>query len=286
MSARRMARCHAATIAFASLLVLGGCLGGCANGDLGRVKPGLVTDDIHAWIGTTAALDNGAPVSTYPLTDDERTLRDLAYPLIEPPYDRQRWFSFLNEYGITRFFRRDWSWFDEEAYSRVLTSEPVRSQAVLYARLNDDIANDRTRIPAFFLVAARVLEMDRRREKSLAAAAKRTELDGLNAAARMAENALVVSWVQWSLVARTVSYRHALERLTITAPMPQAAEAEHSLVALGDLIERYRLLPGPDMAPGSAVVTLPPFDGPVLAPRKPRGKPLSVLGDAQTWATL
>jgi hypothetical protein len=284
MNANPTARRHAGIIALASLLVLGGSLGGCTNGDFGRVKSGLVTDDIHAWVGTTAALDNGAPVSTYPLTDDERTLRDLAYPLIEPPYDRQRWYSVLNEYGISRFFRRDWSWFDEEAYARVLTSEPVRSQAVLYARVSDDIANDRTRIPPFFLVAARVLEMDRRREKSLAAASRRTEPDGLNAAARMAENALVVSWVQWSLVARTVSYRHAIERLAITAPMPQAADAEHSLVALSDLIERYRLLPGPDMAPGLGTVTLPPFDGPVLAPK--RGKPLSVLGDAQTSATL
>ncbi|HWN51196.1 MAG TPA: hypothetical protein VNO18_15505 [Xanthobacteraceae bacterium] len=26
-------------------------LGGCANGDFGRVKPRLVSDDIHAWIG-------------------------------------------------------------------------------------------------------------------------------------------------------------------------------------------------------------------------------------------
>jgi hypothetical protein len=272
MTARRTARQLVGTIAFALVL------GGCANGDFNRVKPGLVTDDIHAWVGTTAALDNGAPVSTFPLTDDERTLRDLACPLIEPPYDRQRWFSVLNEYGITRFFRRDWSWFDEQAYARVLTSEPVRSQAVLYARLNDDIANDRTRIPAFFLVGARVLEVDRRREKSLAAASQRTELQDLSAAARMAENALVVSWVQWSLVARTVSYRRALERLTITSPMQVAGDCEHALVALTDLIERYRLLPGPDMAPGSAVVTLPPFDGPVLAPLRPKKKPLSVLG--------
>jgi hypothetical protein len=198
--------------------------------------------------------------------------------LIEPPYDRQRWFSVINEYGITRFFRRDWSWFDEQAYARVLTSEPVRSQAVLYARLGDDIANDRTRIPPFFLVAARVLEMDRRREQSLASASRRTELQDLGAAGRMAENALVVSWVQWSLVARTVSYRRALERLAITAPMQAATEAEHSVVALTDLIERYRLLPGPDMAPGSTLVTLPPFDGPVLAPTRPKKKPLSVLG--------
>jgi hypothetical protein len=120
--------------------------------------------------------------------------------------------------------------------------------------------------------------MDRRREKSLASAQQSTGREALNAAARMAENALVVSWVQWSLVARTVSYRYALERLAIAAPMPMAAEAEHSLVALRDLIEGYRLLPGPDMAPGSGVVTLPPFDGPVLAPTRPKKKPLSVLG--------
>src|SRR5580700_6837846 len=115
---------HFGIIALVSIV-----LGGCANGDLGRVKPGLVTDDIHGWVGTTAALDNGAPVSTYPLTDDERTLRDLAYPLIEPPYDRQRWFSFLNEYGIARIFHHDWSRFDPYTYTRVLMREQLRSEA-------------------------------------------------------------------------------------------------------------------------------------------------------------
>jgi hypothetical protein len=252
--------------------------GGCSNGDFGRVKPGLVTDDIHAWVGTTAALGNAAPISDYPLTDDERTLRDLAYPLIEPPYDRQRWYGFLNEYGIGRIFRRDWSWFDERAYERVLMSEPVRSQAVRYARLGDDIGNDRTRIPPFFLLAARVLDMDRRREKNLAATARLTEPERHNALARNAENALVVSWVQWSLVARALSYRYALERLAIAAPMPAATDIERSLVALQDLIGNYRLLPGPDMVPGPGVVTLPPFEGPVPAPAGPRRKPVSVLG--------
>jgi len=36
-------------------------LGGWANGDSGGVKSALVTDDIHAWVGTTAALGNDAP---------------------------------------------------------------------------------------------------------------------------------------------------------------------------------------------------------------------------------
>src|ERR1700685_3665457 len=53
-------------------------LAGCANGDFDRVRSGLVMDNIHDWVGTTAALANGGPISDYPLTDDERLLRDLA----------------------------------------------------------------------------------------------------------------------------------------------------------------------------------------------------------------
>ena len=261
-------------IAIASLAA-GLALAGCANGDFDRVKPGLVTDDIHNWVGTTAALGNGAPVSDYPLTDDERLLRDLAYPLIEPPYDRQRWFSILNEYGIDRIFHHDWSRFDEQAYMRALMSTVFRSESARYARLGDDIRNDRARVPGFFEVAGRVLDMDRKREKNLAVVSYLTEREQFNAVARNGENALVISWVQWSLVARAVSYRVALERLSISAPMPAATDLDRSLVALGNLIDHHRLLPAPDVAPGPGVVTMPPFQGPVLGPR---GRPLSVLG--------
>jgi hypothetical protein len=79
---------------------------GCPNADFGRVRSSLVTDDIHNWVGRDAARDAGAPISLFPLTDDERLLRDLAYPLIEPPYDRQRWYSVLGEWGVTRVFIR------------------------------------------------------------------------------------------------------------------------------------------------------------------------------------
>jgi len=36
--------------------------------------------------------------------------------------------SFLNEYGIGRIFRHDWSRFDEQAFTRVLMREPLRSE--------------------------------------------------------------------------------------------------------------------------------------------------------------
>ena len=257
-----------ATTAFlgAALLFASLGLGGCANGDFGRVKSGLVTDDIHAWVGAAAAFGNDAPVSSFPLTDDERTLRDLAYPLIEPPYDRQRWYGIVNEYGVGRFFRRDWSRFDEQAYTRVLTRETLRSEAARYARLGDDIRNDRVRVPPFFLLANRVLEMDRRRELNLDAVSNLTTRDHIDAIGRNAENALIISWVQWSLMARTVSYRLALERLAVASPMPAATDVERSLTALQNLIAHYRVLPGPDVAPGPGLVPLPPYGGPMLGP--------------------
>jgi hypothetical protein len=241
-------------------------LAGCANGDFGRVKSGLVNDEVHSWVGTTAALGNGAPISSFPLTDDERALRDLAYPLIEPPYDRQRWFSFLNEYGMARIFRHNWSLYDPQTYTRVLMSQQLRSEAARYARLGDDIRNDRTRVPPFFLLATRVLDMDRRREASLGAVSYLTPAEELNAIARNAENALVISWVQWSLMARTLSYRIALERLAIGEPMAAATDIDRSIGALQSLIAHYRVLPGPDFAPGPGVVSLPVFEGPLLGP--------------------
>jgi hypothetical protein len=250
----------------AFVVLLGAALAGCANGDFGRVKPGLVNDDVHSWVGTTAALGNGAPISSYPLTDDERALRDLAYPLIEPPYDRQRWFSFLNEYGAGRIFRHDWSRFDEQTYTRVLMSQQLRSETARYARLSDDIRNDRTRVPPFFLLANRVLDMDRKRGANLGRVSNLTPAEEINAIGRNAENALVISWVQWSLTARSISYRVALERLAIGAPMPAATDVERQLNALQDLIVSYRALPGPDFVPGPGVLIVPPFAGPLLGP--------------------
>src|SRR5450631_1421672 len=77
-----------ATLAGATLL------GGCAlNGDFGRLRSDLVTDDMHAWVGRDAVASIGGKPSDFLLTDNERRLRDLAYALIQPAYDRNRWDS-------------------------------------------------------------------------------------------------------------------------------------------------------------------------------------------------
>src|ERR1700761_5942260 len=86
-------------------MLLGVALAGCSSiGDFGRLKPSLVNDDIHDWVGQEAGARAGAPISAANLTDDERTLRDLAFPLIEPSYDRQRWNAVVYEYGLDHKF--------------------------------------------------------------------------------------------------------------------------------------------------------------------------------------
>ncbi len=211
-----------------------------------------MTDDIHAWVGRDAARLHGAPISQYPLTDDELLLRDLAYPLIEPPYDRQRWYGVLGEYGITHYFRPEWYHCDPTAYAARLMTAFVRSETTRYSRLNEDARNDIARVDQFFLTARRVIDMDRKREKSLAYISVLSPPEIANAHARIGENALVIGWVQQSLTDRVASYRFALERLVIAVPSPLAVEVDRSITLLQTQATGNILVTPPDFRVASA----------------------------------
>jgi len=258
-------RWRLAALAVVAIHVL---LAGCAlNGDFGRVRPGLVTDDMHAWVGEEAAKSHGIAPSTYPLTDDERALRDLAYPLIEPPYERNRWYSVLNEYGLNRTFQPDWYAYDVFAYSNRLLGRHYRSASARYSRLNDDIRNDVVRIDPFFAVARRVLDVDRIREKSLGYVTAVPPEGAANAMARIAENALVIGWVQQSLADRAASYQAALERLLVATPYPTAVEVERSIALMTQRIAANQVVAIPvGLRPAAPRVSAlaPPEDGPIV----------------------
>lgn len=227
--ARRSWNGRAPLFAVFALFVLAGC---SSTADLGELRPDLVTDNIHAWVGRDAARSAGGPVSNNHLSDDERTLRDLAFPLIEPPYDRQRWNAVVYEYGIDRLFDRG-LWVENPAnYYAHLQASYHRSTAARYNRLIDDIRNDTVRIEPFFTVARRVVDLDRRREASLARVADLTPAEHLNAQARVNENSLTIAWVSSSLNQRCASYRFALEHLAVAEPEPLAAEADLALTQL------------------------------------------------------
>ena len=56
-------------------------LGGCSGGDFGRTREDFRNDDMHRWMGIEATGSVGLQPSQFQLTDNERQLRDLAYPL-------------------------------------------------------------------------------------------------------------------------------------------------------------------------------------------------------------
>jgi hypothetical protein len=201
-------------------------LGGCAGGDLGRTRESFRTDDMHRWVGIEATASLGLRASQYQLTDKERLLRDLAYPLIEPPHSRPAWKTVYGDYQPMPAPWRQAPAFDRTAYGRLLIDEPHRSFSSRYAQLIQDVRNDLTRFEPFFADAVQVLDLDKKRNASLSIVSDLSPRERADAIARMQENALIVQWVQQCLEQRISSYRWALERLAIQAPDNIAAAAD------------------------------------------------------------
>ena len=208
------------------LLLAGVMLGGCSGGDFGRTRQDFLNDDMHRWMGGEATASVALRASQFQLTDNERELRDLAYPLIEPPHSRPAWKSVFGDYKPLPSPWRQAPPFDRIAYGRQLIDEPHRSHASRYAQLIDDVRDDIRRFELFFADAVRVIDLDKKRNASLAHVSELSPRERADTVARMQENTLVVQWVQQSLERRVSSYRWALERLVIHAPDNMAADAD------------------------------------------------------------
>jgi hypothetical protein len=225
-------------------LLFGGCYG-----DFGRPRPSIFGDNRAWWMGVDASQALGTFPSVFPLTEYEVLMRDLAYNLINPPYDRSRWNLALAEFlrtGVPPFGQAAARTF----YPPWLVPGGYVPAATRYARLIDEIRNDVERFDGFLLPAAKVLDLDRKREQSLAYVSGLTAGEVANARQRIAENAVIVEWVRRCLTDRAATYRFGLERLVISMPAPMAAEAERALVEL----ESRLTVPGVSPA-GVAVVT-------------------------------
>jgi hypothetical protein len=209
-----------------ALLLVGIALGGCSGGDFGRTRQDFLNDDMHRWLGGEVTGSVGLKPSQFQLTDDERQLRDLAYPLIEPPHSRPAWRSVFGDYQSLPSPWRVKVVFDRTAYGRMLIDEPHRSHSSRYAQLIEDVRDDITRFEPFFASAIRVIDLDKKRNAAMAHVSELSPRERADAVARMQENSLIVQWVQQCLEQRVSSYRWGLERLVIQAPDSMAAEAD------------------------------------------------------------
>jgi len=237
-------------LAIASAALLAGCANIGSGGEFGEIPASAVRDDIHDWIGPAVAVQRHERASNFPLTDDERELRDLAYPLIEPPYDRKQWYSIAGEYGLHKTFAEAAA--DRTAYFKhlmglkiPLVGQNYRSSSAHYAQLLDDIRNDEARLPRFFETATRVMDIDTKRRDSLKYITDLPQSERDNALRRIRENAAIVSLVNTRLEQRVASYRYALEQLVVRTPSAEAAVAERQLNKLKADIARYDSGPTP-----------------------------------------
>src|SRR6201996_2241409 len=208
-------------------LALAFALGGFSGGDFGRTREDFRNDDMHRWMGGEVTGSVGLKPSQFQLTDYERQLRDQAFPLIEPPHSRPAWKSVFGDYRpLPSPWRQGAPVFDRSAYGRMLIDEPHRSDSSRYSQLIDDVRDDISRFEPFYSTAIKVLDLDRKRNASLAHVSALSPRERADAVARMEENTMIVQWVQQCLERRISSYRWALERLVIQAPDNMAAEAD------------------------------------------------------------
>ena len=129
--------------------------------------PDVRNDDMHRWIGGEATSSVGMRASQFQLTDNERQLRDLAYPLIEPPHSRPAWKSVFGDYQPLPSPWRQEGCSTAPPMAALLIDEPHRSHSSRYAQLIEDVRDDITRFEPFFASAVRVLDLDRKRDASL-----------------------------------------------------------------------------------------------------------------------
>jgi hypothetical protein len=218
-----------------AVILFGATLAACSGGDFGRVRQDVRNDDMHRWMGAEATGSIGRQPSRFQLTDSERMLRDLAYPMVEPPRSRPAWKSVFGDYEPFAAPWRQKPVFDRSAYGRQLIDEPHRSDASRYAQLIDDVRDDITRFDPFFNTARQVFDLDSKRNASMKFVSDLSARERSDAVARMEENTLIVQWVQQCLEQRIASYRWALEHLVIHAPDNVAADADRLIGQLAAL---------------------------------------------------
>jgi hypothetical protein len=202
----------------------------CA-GDFGRPRypwlTKLTAEPIEARVG--------APVSDFPLTDEEKNLRRLAENLLAPPYEKEPWYQAAPPADHTR-------------YAAFIIDYPFRSSTARYARIIDDIRNDLERLDPFFRAARLVADLDGKRSKSIKFVPQVSDGELANARARVEGNIAVIATVHEALAQRVRGYRFALERLAIALPSPMAAEVDRLWHELARRVGEIQVVATTDVA--------------------------------------
>lgn len=254
-----LSRGSLARLVLAPLALLGAC---AQEGDFGRPAPGA-WNSLVAVTGTLAARTRGEPASGFALTDDETTLRDRAWRFLMPASAHDAFLDVLANLTRTRVLPPAWRRPDVADYHASLVSEAFRSPVSRYRRLGEDATADGRLIPPFAATAARVVDADALRLRSLPFVKTLEDDDVREAAMRVGENRCLIAWVRLAAAERAEGYRYALEHLLVAVPGPEAVATERLLAALAGRRALLDPLLPPDaaarcgLAPGAAAASPP-----------------------------
>ncbi|MCJ2050451.1 hypothetical protein [Methylobacterium sp. J-070] len=212
----------------AALALLAACT---QTGDFGRPRTGVWNGLIDT-TGSFSTHDRGRLLLDSGLTDDEQALRDRAWRFVQPASTFAAFQDLVLGLASAHAMPPAWRFDEVGAYYAALTAEPSRSPVSRYRALGDDATADARLIPIFTALAARVIDADAARLRSLPFAKTLDDADVRRAAQRVAENRCLIAWVRVEAGLRLARYRFALEHLFAEAPAPEAVAAERSLAML------------------------------------------------------
>ncbi|WP_091719076.1 hypothetical protein [Methylobacterium phyllostachyos] len=212
----------------AALALLAACT---QSGDFGRPRTSVWNGLIDT-TGSFSTHDRGRLLLDTGLTDDEQALRDRAWRFVQPASSYTAFQDVLLGLASAHTMPPTWRFDEIGAYYDALTGEPSRSPVSRYRQLGDDATADARLIPLFTALAARVIDADAARLRSLPFAKTLDAADVRDAAQRVAENRCLIAWVRVEAGQRLARYRFALEHLFAAAPAQESVSAERALMML------------------------------------------------------
>lgn len=216
-------------------------LAGCARptGDFGRAEPSVLHDTVLPEAGKLRAEMFGEPVSRFNLTDEEQSMRDLAWRFLVAPHAQDWFYNVLAEWQRTRLAKDSTRQrMDVRRYYAFLRSEKFDSSRVRYKRVIRDIDADTATMPRVFEAICAVEEIDRRRDTAARELPDTSAEVSGEVRSRHAENQAYIDWFVRSARYRYDSYTFALKSLLIETPHEEARALDGRLSRMATLVNR------------------------------------------------
>ncbi|MDC9823746.1 hypothetical protein PRN20_08375 [Devosia sp. ZB163] len=223
----------------ASLVVLGLAWAGQVPaheiGDFGRVKPGVLNDQIIPELDRWGRRAAGQPVSGFNVTDQEREMHDRVYRFLIARHVKDWAFDYEQVVMVASLFSKRAG--RDDLYYRWLSREPYASSRVRFNTMADDAGADLLTLPTTFKSICAVIEVDRQRA---VAAAELRDLEAemvTEMRTRRAENDLYIARFVRALRYRYDSYGYALDHFLVETPHTEAVRVDERLSAMAIWID-------------------------------------------------